>query len=715
MAFYSRHAILFLVEVVLLLAGQRVVGQVINYDESKVGSYVLPDPLLLPNNQKISTSLQWAEQGRPRTLQLFRDHVYGRMPGKPGNLRFQVKNIYKTALGGLATRKQVTVFFTNAPDAPSMELLLYLPNNVAGPVPAFAGLNFYGNQSIHTDPGITITNRWVRNNEQYGITNHRATESSRGVQASRWPVEELMKQGFALVTAYCGDLEPDYAEGWKIGIRTQLAAELGIASQEWGALGAWSWGLRRLLDYIQTEPAINAKQVSVTGHSRLGKAALWASANDTRFALVVSNESGEGGAALARRNFGETLEKINLSFPHWFSPTYKTYNQKPQNLPVDQHQLLALIAPRPLYVGSAAEDLWADPKGEFLSALHAGPVYQLYNKVGVDASQMPPADQPVGGTVRYHLRSGKHDITFYDWQQYLRFALKQFNLYNLQVLTNGNGKVTQTPHQINYTSGTKVTLTATPAAGCIFQGWSGAATGTTNPLAVTMTASKSLTAHFTQVASQRVVGYNLINANSNAIIQTLRDGAVLNLAALPTKNLNIQAVTSPPTVGSVNFALRGAQTRSFTENKAPYALFGDTSGDYFTWTPAAGDYTLTSTPYSLANGGGTAGTPLTIKFKVEQQSTAARLAVSPQPVVRNERLVHYYPNPFEHEFTLQLQGKAEENVSVKLYDVYGRVKVALEKVARNQAIRLGQELRPGVYILRISSGNQIQSYRLVKD
>lgn len=393
-----------------------------NLDEAKVAAYTLPDPLKAANGKNITSAKDWMNTQRPRTLQLFQEHVYGKFPGKPEGLHFKVNSVDEEALGGKAVRKQITIFFTRAADAPSMEVLLYLPKSAKKPVPVFTGLNFYGNHTVNPDPEITLSTRWLRNTSDSTVVNNRATEAARGMAVKSFPIEEILASGYGLATAYCGDLEPDHNDGWQTGIRNTLKSELGLKEEEWGAIGAWAWGMSRMMDYLETDKDVDAKRVVITGHSRLGKAALWAAANDTRFALVVSNNSGEGGAALARRNFGETTAIINNSFPYWFNPKFKEYNGQADKLPVDQHMLLALMAPRPLYVASAVEDAWADPKGEFLGAKNAEPVYALFGKKGLGVTEVPPVNQPVGETIRYHIRTGGHGMTLYDWQQYITFA-----------------------------------------------------------------------------------------------------------------------------------------------------------------------------------------------------------------------------------------------------------------------------------------------------
>lgn len=450
--FRNHLAPIFLI-LLMALTMNRALAQprAINYDESKVPQFTLPDPLVTLNGQKVSDIAMWKQIRRPEILRLFQEHVYGRSPGRPREMSFEVASEDRTALGGKATRKEVTVLFTGKKDGPQMSVLIYVPNAAKKPAPAFLGLNFNGNQAVHNDHGISLSKQWMRETKDKSVVNNRATEASRGSEASRWAVEKILARGYALATVYYGDIEPDFADGWKIGVRSvfnpdgsernarRSEGEKGKPSEgsmkgapddapndAWGAIGAWAWGLSRALDYLETDRAIDAKHVAVMGHSRLGKTALWAGAQDERFAAVISNDSGEGGAALSRRCFGETTDRINTSFPHWFCRNYKKYNDRENDLPVDQHMLIALVAPRPVYVASAEKDLWADPRGEFLSAKNAEPVYRLFGKAGLGTESMPGINNPVGKTIGYHIRTGVHDVTDFDWEQYLNFADRNF-------------------------------------------------------------------------------------------------------------------------------------------------------------------------------------------------------------------------------------------------------------------------------------------------
>jgi hypothetical protein len=394
----------------------------INLDESRVIPYTLPDALQMQNGARVKTAEQWMSTQRPYIHHLFEENVYGRFP-PPLPVRYRIRESDRNALGGRAIRKQVRLFLDPADTAVYADVLLYLPKNKKGPTPVFLGLNFSGNATIIKDNSIFLSERFM-----FPGYRRRNTESSRGTKSSRWPVKELLSNGIGVVTACYSDFEEDRPEGWKTGIRTTLQDLLKTEPDEWGAIGAWAWGLSRIMDYLEKDKDVDVKKVAVIRLSRLGKTALWAGASDTRFGIVISNESGEGGAALARRWYGETVKKINTSFPWWFVNKYKAYNDAVTALPVDQHELLALIAPRPLYVASADNDQWSDPKGEFLSAVQVAPVYALFGKQGLGTGEMPAVNHPIGHQIAYHIRTGNHDITLYDWQQYIRFVKGQWGI-----------------------------------------------------------------------------------------------------------------------------------------------------------------------------------------------------------------------------------------------------------------------------------------------
>jgi hypothetical protein len=367
-----------------------------NYDESRVRPYALPDPLNL-NGAAVRTREQWPVR-RTEILELFRQHVYGRRPGAPARLRFEVVEHQPDAMREAATLRRVAVVSEHQGRQHRFELILFLPNARSGAVPTFLLLN----------------NRPISN-----------TDPTRAERSPFWPAEEMVARGYGIAALQVGDLAPDNAKQFTQGVIALFEGDAtgSRAADAWAGLAAWGWGASRALDYFETDPRVDARRVAVVGHSRGGKAALWAGAEDERFALVVSNDSGEGGAALARRNFGETTARLNASFPFWFNGNFKQFNGRETEMPVDQHMLLALMAPRALYVASADQDLWADPRGEFLALAHSSPVYALYGEPVIATDAMPPIDTPlIVGRRGYHVRTGGHNLTAYDWAQFATLA-----------------------------------------------------------------------------------------------------------------------------------------------------------------------------------------------------------------------------------------------------------------------------------------------------
>jgi hypothetical protein len=395
-----------------------------NLDEEKVGKLPIPDVLTGTDGKKIATKEDWLAKRRPELMKLFETEQYGKTPeGKPPGIRYVVTSEDKKALGGKATKREVTIFFTDK-EEPHADMLVFIPNVRKQPAPMFVSLNFHGNQSVIKDPTIKLPMVWSRDKTTKAWTCTRAEESSRGDQADRWPVAEIIERGYGVATAYYCDFEPDTPEGLAKGVRPLYyqAGQTQPEPNEWGSIGAWAWGLSRMADYLQLLPEVDGNKLAVLGHSRLGKAALWAGAQDERFTIVISNDSGAGGAALSKRIFGETVERLNTNFPHWFNGNFKKYSDNEAALPVDQHELIALVAPRPIYIASATEDLWSDPKGEFLGGKLAEPVYALFEKTGLISPEPPDPDTSVGDFIAYHNRTGKHDILLFDWQCYMDFA-----------------------------------------------------------------------------------------------------------------------------------------------------------------------------------------------------------------------------------------------------------------------------------------------------
>lgn len=365
-----------------------------NFVEANVKPYSLPDVLRTSKYVKIRNKADW-ENNRTQLLDLFAENIYGQMPKAFDDIKFSLVEKDELAMQGKATMKKVSVEVFNRGQSVKINLVLFVLNHLGKAAPVF----------------LLINNRGQEN-----------TDPTRQVKSDFWPAELAIDSGYAIAAFHVSDAAPDDKESFMNGV-LRLYPEQLAAANGMRAIGAWAWAASRIMDYFEQDPDINADQVVLVGHSRGGKAALWAAAQDERFASCISNCSGNTGAALSRRNFGESVKVINTNFPHWFNPNYKQFNDREGELPVDQHMLLALIAPRPLYVTNASEDLWADPTGTYLALKHAESAYALYGLSSRLPEQAPSINQPILNTkLAYHNRAGIHDLTIYDWRNFIRFA-----------------------------------------------------------------------------------------------------------------------------------------------------------------------------------------------------------------------------------------------------------------------------------------------------
>ncbi len=386
--------------------------------------YIIDDLLSCFDGHKVENKKDWEVKRRPEILKYYEENIYGKQPDFRPEIRYEIKLLDTISIeGNRAIHKEVILTFFLHGDSTKTNVTLYYPFQKVNP-PLFLGLNFYGNQTISIDSSILLTNSYVENSSTIGITQNKANHESRGKRAYRWPLGLILKSGYGLATAYYGDFDPDYDDGFKNGIHgLENRKKPDRKGNDWAAISAWAWGLSQIQTYFENDAEISRSKVIVLGHSRLGKAALWAGATDSRFDMVISNNSGCGGATQFKRKAGENIEAINKKFPHWFCKNFKAFSNKEDSLLIDQQMLISLIAPRPVYVASAELDQNADPEGEYISLCEAQKVYQLYQSKVSFPCERPKINQafhakPMG----YHIRTGKHEILDQDWQCFIKAA-----------------------------------------------------------------------------------------------------------------------------------------------------------------------------------------------------------------------------------------------------------------------------------------------------
>jgi hypothetical protein len=382
-------------------------GHVSNYDEAKVAPFTLPDPLVLANRKPVRDRQTWIKERRPEILRMYETEIYGRLPAKTPAVKWEVTETDAHARDGAAVMKKITGTIGSGPDAPQIKLTLYTPAAAKKAVPVILLVNFGGGPPPPPAQG----------------------RGGAGFPSDPPVAAEIISRGWGYATVGYQDIQPDRLNTFTQGVigRTLTPGQEQPAPDEWGTISAWSWGVSRMIDYLETDQSVNAKQVALFGHSRLGKTALWATARDERIAAAFSSCSGEMGAALARRDWGETVDNMAQNFPWQFAGNFQKWPGRWNEMPVDAHMLIALSAPRPVFISGGTADQWADPVGMFKAAVAAGPVYRLLGRKDLGVTELPPLDTPVtSGDLGWNYHTGGHTATPADWKAFLEFLGKYF-------------------------------------------------------------------------------------------------------------------------------------------------------------------------------------------------------------------------------------------------------------------------------------------------
>jgi hypothetical protein len=377
-----------------------------NYDEALANPFpLLPDPLKLKDGRPVTDAATWWNQRRPEILEDFYREIYGRIPAHTPKITWEVSAVEDN---GVTKTKTIVGHIDNSayPAAtPFISLKLTLPAHPSGPVPVI----------VTTSPGFSGRPRAL------------APGAPPVAPPAPSPaMAQVLARGWGFASFSTSSVQADSGGGLAQGIIGLVNHGLPRSSpDQWGVLSAWTWGLSRAIDYFETDREVDAKRLGVEGHSRWGKTALWAAAQDRRWAIVYASCSGEGGAKLSRRNYGETTDDIANSY--WMAANFRKYGGHWSDLPVDAHELIALVAPRPVFITGATQDPWSDPHGEFLAAVAAGPVYRLLGRKDLGTGEVPaPNVALVSGEVAFREHIGAHtDVP--DWPAFLDFAAKYFN------------------------------------------------------------------------------------------------------------------------------------------------------------------------------------------------------------------------------------------------------------------------------------------------